>query len=139
MLAGALALGGLSGCVGPRQASAGAGNPAGSPASSAPGIGMPARLETGVSEACYEQIAAVVEKETGNRVFIGPGAFSTSDELVLVREPRRGPDGKPLDGRSSIPRPAVFLLSWSANQCLIAVARQGAPRVALPACRCQPR
>ncbi len=104
------------------------------------GAGMPARLEPGMGAACFAQIEAVVERETGNRVLIGPAAFSTSDQLVLVREPRRGPDGRVLDGRGSIPQPAVFSLSWQANRCLLSTAgRERAAPVELPACRCRPR
>lgn len=151
-LVGLVVIAGLIGCTGASNGPPGAkpsSSASTSPASSPPARsgsptpstarGVPAWLEPGVGEACYEQIAAVVEKETANRVLIGPAAFSTSDELVLVREPKRGPDGKPLDGRASMPRPAVFHLSWSANQCLIASAKQGAEHVALPACRCVPR
>ncbi|MGE0315123.1 MAG: hypothetical protein AB7P21_26200 [Lautropia sp.] len=106
----------------------------------AAGAAMPARLESGMGAACFAQIEAVVERETGNRVMIGPAAFSTSDELVLVRTPRQGADGRVLDGRSSIPKPAVFHLSWQANRCLLSTAgRESAPPVELPACRCEPR
>lgn len=93
------------------------------------------------------QIESFAELHSGNRVMLGPAAFAGSDQLVLTRAPRRGPDGAPLDGRAALPRPLVLNLLAGPQGCLVRVA-EGAPAgsagseparaVPVPACTCVP-
>ncbi|MEO6270859.1 MAG: hypothetical protein ABIP08_11200, partial [Lautropia sp.] len=77
-------------------------------------------------------------------------AFADSDQLVLTRLPRRGPDGTLLDGRAAPPRPLVLKLSMDQQGCFVRLAGEAAapaastgqdtvPRSArLPGCTCLP-
>jgi hypothetical protein len=124
---------------------------------SQPAAPVAARLAPDPPPACLQAIEEVAGRATGNRVLIGPAAFSGSDELVLARALRRGADGVPLDGRLPPERPVVFKLSvGGGDQCLIrqvesaaavppgaggAAAVRPAPQsaepVVLPSCRCR--
>ena len=124
---------------------------------SQPAAPVAARLAPDPPPACLQAIEEVAGRATGNRVLIGPAAFSASDELVLARALRRGADGVPLDGRLPPERPVVFRLAvGGGDQCLIrqvesaapvppgaggtAVTRpapQSAEPVVLPGCRCR--
>ena len=126
--------------------------PSPSPATADPG--SPARLAADPPQACLDAIEGVAERASGNRVLLGPAAFATSDELVLVRAPVRGPGGALLDGRMPAPSPVVLKLSLGAQGCSIrqvpasgglpdgsARAEAAVPIVVtdpvlLPACRC---
>ena len=79
----------------------------------------PARLATNAPLACLESIEAVAEQASGNRVMLGPAAFASSDELVLIRGIVRGPDGAPLDGRMPPPDPVVLKLSMNTSGCAV--------------------
>lgn len=131
-----------------------------SPASPSPaspsGAPVPAMLaagsrgEPGGSSVCLAQIEAFAELHSGSRVMLGLAAFADSDQLVLTRLPRRGPDGTLLDGRAAPPRPLVLTLSMDQQGCLVRLAEEAAapaasaaqdtvPRSArLPDCTCRP-
>jgi hypothetical protein len=99
---------------------------------------------------CLAQIETFAELHSGSRVILGPAAFADSDQLVLTRLPRRGPDGTLLDGRAAPPRPLVLRLSMDQQGCLVRLAEEAAapaasaaqdevPRSArLPDCTCRP-
>jgi hypothetical protein len=105
------------------------------------------------------QIESFAEFHSGNRVMLGPAAFADSDQLVLTRMPRRGPDGAPLDGRAALPQPLVLKLQAGPQGCRVHVAggaataspggaggtggeptgaAQAAQAAPLPACTCIP-
>lgn len=87
---------------------------------SKPAAPVAARLQPDPSPACLQAIEEVAGRATGNRVLLGPAAFSGSDELVLARALRRGADGVPLDGRIPPERPVVFKLAVAAgDRCLM--------------------
>ncbi len=140
---------GAAGCSVQAPAGRGPGGPAAgtrSPAMLAAGSrGVP-----GGSAVCLAQIEAFAELHSGSRVMLGPAAFADSDQLVLTRMPRRGPDGTLLDGRAAPPRPLVLKLSTDQQGCLVrldeeaaapaaSAAQDKAPRSArLPDCTCLP-
>lgn len=119
------------------------------------GADEPALLAADPPPACLAALETVAEQASGNRVMLGPAAFSSGDELVLTRAIVRGPDGRPLDGRMPMPAPVVLKLSIAQGQCRIrqVPADTGSPApavpaeppvavrvgeaVALPACRCR--
>lgn len=119
---------------------------------SAPPAPVPARLvagppgASGPSSQCLAQIEAFAEQHSGNRVMLGRAAFADSDQLVLTRQPRRGSDGRPLDGRAAMPQPVVLNLRVGPQGCSVTVAEAapGDPQAAagerasapLPACSC---
>jgi hypothetical protein len=93
----------------------------------APAAPVPARLVAaspggGASSQCLAEIEAFAERHTGSRVMLGEAAFADSDQLVLTRMPRRGSDGRPLDGRSAMPHPVVLKLLRGAGGCSVRVA-----------------
>ena len=79
---------------------------------------------------------------------LGEAAFSDSDQLVLTRMPRRGPNGRPLDGRAELAQPVVLNLLAGPEGCMLrlaptspSAAASGTPEeparsTALPACTC---
>jgi hypothetical protein len=93
---------------------------------------------SGASSRCLEEIESFAERHSGNRVMLGPAAFAGSDQLVLTRMPRRGPDGRLLDGRAAPPQPLVLKLRAGPRGCFVQVAEDAASSVALPACTCLP-
>ncbi len=135
----------------PRSSSGPAGE-----AAAGKGVGEPALLLADPPPACLAEIEAVAEKASGNRVLLGPAAFSSSDELVLTRAIVLGPDRRPLDGRMPVPSAVILKLDLARGQCRIrqVPAHPGslppslpsdppAPlivtdAVTLPACRCRP-
>lgn len=125
------ALGGLGGC---------ASLPGGDRGGPVPARLAPA-MASDAGNACRVEIERFAEQHTGNRVLIGPAAFAGSDELVLVKGPVRGQDGRVLDGRAARPDAVLFKLELAAGQCRIRVpaagVAPGASSVA-GACRCVP-
>jgi hypothetical protein len=94
----------------------------------------PARFATAPSSACIEQMQAFAGQQTGRGVTLTDKAFADSDVLLLERPILRGPDGRPLDGRS-MERPEVFKLVQQAGQCVMVHERTGARQV-LQGCNC---
>lgn len=104
----------------------------------------------GDGSVCLAQIEAFAELHSGSRVMLGPAAFADSDQLVLTRLLRRGPDGTLLDGRAAPPRPLVLKLSMDQQGCLVRLAEEAAAPAAsaaqdkvphsarLPGCTCLP-
>lgn len=81
---------------------------------------------SGASSQCLEQIETFAESHSGNRVMLGQAAFAGSDQLVLTRMPRRGVDGRPLDGRAAAPQPIVLNLLAGPAGCLVRMAQESA-------------
>ena len=111
-----------------------------SPVPASPAM-VPARLQTGAggtgaAPQCLAQIEDFAALHSGNRVILGPAAFADGDELVLVRLPRRGPDGLPMDGRAAPPQPVVLKLLSGPQGCFVRLADAPSPGAALPACAC---
>jgi hypothetical protein len=96
----------------------------------------PARFAAAPSSACIEQIRVFTTQQTGRGVTLTDKAFADSDVLLLERPILRGPDGRPLDGRS-MERPEVFKLVQQAGQCVLVHERTGARQV-LQGCNCVP-
>jgi hypothetical protein len=98
---------------------------------------VPARLAPPASPACLAQAEAFAAEQTGQRVTLGPTAFSTGDELVLERSMPRDAQGRPLDGRQLPKPPQVFKLSQRGSVCLMSHPPSGRS-VELKACACVP-
>ncbi len=94
----------------------------------------PARLVAGAGEACLASIEDFAARLTGNRVMLGPAAFASRSELSLVRQPRRGSDGRLLDGRISETDAVLLQLQFDGNDCTV---RSGQANQVLPTCRCE--
>lgn len=109
---------------------------------------VPARLVPRVADACLVQLEAFASERSGNRVMLGPAAFANDSELVLTPVPRRGMDGRLLQGRITTADPVVLNLLVGPEGCVVrGPARQAAgtggdlgatEERALPACQCQP-
>jgi hypothetical protein len=98
-----------------------------------PAAETPARL-TAPGAACIAQMAEFAGAQTGRPVTLTDRAFADSDVLLLERPLLRGPDGRPLDGRS-LDRPQAFHLLKNGERCVMRHDASGARKV-LDACTC---
>jgi hypothetical protein len=123
-----------------RQPSGGSGMQA--PGTAEPPAAVPAKLAAasagaaGPSDQCLAEIEAFAELHSGNRVMLGKAAFADSDQLVLTRMPRRGSDGRALDGRAATPQPVVLNLLAAPDGCSVRLGDES--RASLPSCKCAP-
>jgi hypothetical protein len=88
---------------------------------------------------CIQQMQTFASAQTGRSVTLTEKAFTDSNTLLLERPIIRGPDGRPLDGRS-MDRPEVFMLvqqGGKGGQCAMVHERSGARQV-LSGCTCVP-
>jgi len=133
------------------------------PGAAEPPAAVPAKLAAasagaaGPSDQCLAEIEAFAELHSGNRVMLGKAAFADSDRLVLTRMPRRGNDGRALDGRAATPQPVVLNLVAAPDGCSVRLgdgdvdpstpaagtmdsrgATGNASRASLPSCKCAP-
>jgi hypothetical protein len=94
-------------------------------------------LAAPATEACLAQIQDFATDVTGQRVTLGPTAFSIGDELVLERSMPRDAQGRPLDGRASAAAPQVFKLILRGAVCVVShpASERSSP---LAACACTP-
>jgi hypothetical protein len=99
-------------------------------------LDAPALLAEAPGAACLAEIAAFATQQTGRQVTLVPGAFSASDKLLLEPVLRRGPDGRPLDGRSR-ELPETFALVIDGGRCDV-IHERTATRHTLAACACKP-
>lgn len=95
---------------------------------------VPARFPRQADEACRTEVTGFVATELKGHVVLVPETFTDSDRLLISRVMRRGPDGRPLDGRS-LEVPEEFRLTRGGTGCAVAHVRTG-HRVKLPACQC---
>jgi hypothetical protein len=95
----------------------------------------PARMTGTPSSACLTQLTAFASSATKRTVTLTEQAFAQSDQLLLERPLIRGPDGRPLDGRS-MERPSSVRLVRAGALCSV-IHENSATRTELPDCRCE--
>jgi hypothetical protein len=95
---------------------------------------VPSRFPRPADDTCRTEVTEFVSAELHGHVALTPETFTDSDRLLISRVTRRGPDGRPLDGRS-LEMPEEFRLARVGTACTIAHLRTG-HRSQLPACQC---
>ncbi len=95
---------------------------------------VPSRFPRQADHTCRTEVTEFVSAEVHGHVVLVPETFTESDRLLISRVTRRGPDGRPLDGRS-LEVPEEFRLTRVGTACTIAHVRTGR-RSELPACQC---
>jgi hypothetical protein len=95
---------------------------------------VPARFPGQADDTCRTEMTEFVSAELHGRVVLVPETFTDSDRLLISRVTRRGPDGRPLDGRS-LEMPEEFRLALVGMACTLLHPRTGRSSQ-LPACQC---
>jgi hypothetical protein len=95
---------------------------------------VPARFPRPADDTCRTEVAEFVSAELHGHVVLVPETFTDGDRLLISRVMPRGPDGRPLDGRS-LEVPEEFRLARVGSACTIAHVGTGR-RSQLPACQC---